>query len=120
MGSLPSLMPRLRQGPGGAGRIDRLGWKAGTCFDAYGLRVGVRTNAPVLLEQLELLVYPGLFMEEPAYYADYVLPVPSVLEIDTIYQTPVDRARAAGFTMARTEAVLAQLRFLDDRNRARR
>ena len=53
VGSLPSLMPRLRQGPGGAGRIDRLGWKAGTCFDAYGLRVGVRTNAPVLLEQLE-------------------------------------------------------------------
>ena len=40
------------------------------------------------------------------------------LEIDTIYQTPVDRARAAGFTMARTEAVLAQLRFLDTRARA--
>ncbi len=59
MGSLPSLMPRLRQGPGGAGRIDRLGWKAGTCFDAYGLRVGVRTNAPVLLEQLEPHLPPG-------------------------------------------------------------
>jgi 2-dehydropantoate 2-reductase len=38
------------------------------------------------------------------------------LEIDAIYQAPVDRARAAGFTMARTEAVLAQLRFLDARN----
>jgi 2-dehydropantoate 2-reductase len=42
------------------------------------------------------------------------------LEIDTIYQAPVDQARAAGFTMSRAEAVLAQLRFLDDRNRARR
>lgn len=59
MGSLPSLMPRLRQSPGGADRIDRLGWKAGTCFDAYGLRVGVRTNAPVLLQQLESHLPPG-------------------------------------------------------------
>ena len=40
------------------------------------------------------------------------------LEIDAIYQAPVDAARAAGFTMARTEALLAQLRFLDARNRA--
>jgi formate dehydrogenase (coenzyme F420) alpha subunit len=43
-------------------------------------------------EQLEFLVYPGLFMEEPAYYADYILPVPSVLEIDTIYMRRDDRA----------------------------
>lgn len=43
-------------------------------------------------EQLEFLVYPGLFMEEPAYYADYVLPVPSVLEMDTIYMRRDDRA----------------------------
>ncbi|MFN7915205.1 MAG: molybdopterin-dependent oxidoreductase [Vicinamibacterales bacterium] len=42
-------------------------------------------------EQLEFLVYPGLFMEEPAYYADYVLPVPSVLEMDTIYMRRDDR-----------------------------
>ena len=40
------------------------------------------------------------------------------LEIDAIYQVPVDRARAAGAPMPRTEALLAQLRFLDDRNRA--
>jgi hypothetical protein len=59
MGSLPSLMPRLRGGSGGRGRIDRLGWKAGTCFDAYGLRVGVRTNAPALLEQLTPHLPPG-------------------------------------------------------------
>lgn len=42
-------------------------------------------------EQLEFLVYPGLFMEEPAWYADYVLPVPSVLEMDTIYMRRDDR-----------------------------
>ncbi|MGE3956214.1 MAG: molybdopterin-dependent oxidoreductase [Vicinamibacterales bacterium] len=42
-------------------------------------------------EQLEFLVYPGLFMEEPAYYADYILPVPSVLEMDTIYMRRDDR-----------------------------
>lgn len=38
------------------------------------------------------------------------------LEIDAIYQVPVDRARAAGAPMVRTEALLAQLRFLDRRN----
>jgi len=43
-------------------------------------------------EQLEFLVYPALFMEEPAYYADYILPVPSVLEMDTIYMRRDDRA----------------------------
>ncbi len=42
--------------------------------------------------QLEFMVYPGLFMEEPAYYADYILPVPSVLELDTIYMRRDDRA----------------------------
>lgn len=41
------------------------------------------------------------------------------LEIDAIYQAPVDAARAAGAAMPRTEAILAQLRFLDTRNRAR-
>lgn len=43
-------------------------------------------------EQLEFFVYAGLFMEEPAYYADYILPVPSVLEMDTIYMRRDDRA----------------------------
>lgn len=43
-------------------------------------------------EQLEFLVYPGLFMEEPAWYADYILPVPSVLEMDCIYMRRDDRA----------------------------
>ena len=59
MGSLPSMMPRLRPGSVRTGRIDRLGWLAGTCFDAYGLRVGVRTNAPSVLERLGAHLPPG-------------------------------------------------------------
>jgi len=59
MGGLPSIMPRLRRGSARAGRIDRLGWRAGTCLDAYGLRVGVRTNAPALLDRLEPHLPPG-------------------------------------------------------------
>jgi hypothetical protein len=59
VGSVPIIMPRLRPRAARLGRIDRLGWSAGTCFDAYGLRVGVRTNAPALLEQLEPRLPPG-------------------------------------------------------------
>jgi len=53
------MMPRLRRGSARAGRIDRLGWRAGTCIDACGLRVGVRTNAPALLDRLEPHLPPG-------------------------------------------------------------
>jgi hypothetical protein len=59
MGSLPSMMPRLRPGSARTGRIDRLGWRAGTCFDAYGHRVGVRTNAPAVLDRLGPHLPPG-------------------------------------------------------------
>ena len=50
------------------------------------------TRVAEAYERLEFLVYPGLFMEEPALYADYVLPVPSVLEQDCIYMRRDDRA----------------------------
>ena len=43
-------------------------------------------------KQLELFVYPALFMEEPAAYADYILPVTSVLEMDCVYMRRDDRA----------------------------
>ena len=59
MASLPSMMPRLRRGSASRDRIDRLAWRAGTCFDAYGLRVGVRFNDPALLERLEPHLPPG-------------------------------------------------------------
>jgi anaerobic selenocysteine-containing dehydrogenase len=43
-------------------------------------------------EKLELLVVPSLFMEESTLFADYVLPVPSVLEQDCVYMRRDDRA----------------------------
>ena len=55
----PSRMPRLRRGSAPLGRIDALGWLAGMCFEAYGLRVGVRTNAPELLNRIAEHLPPG-------------------------------------------------------------
>jgi hypothetical protein len=54
--SLPSQMPRTRPP---AGRIDRVAWRAGTCIEVHGVRLGLRTNAPELLEQLERCLPPG-------------------------------------------------------------
>jgi hypothetical protein len=59
MGSLPSMMPRLRRSSGLTDRFGRLAWRAGTCFDAYGLRVGVRFNDPALLDRLSAHLPPG-------------------------------------------------------------
>lgn len=56
--SLPSLTPQPRL-TGGAGRIDRIAWAAGTSVEAHGVRLGVRTNAPAILERLESCLPPG-------------------------------------------------------------
>ncbi len=40
-------------------KVDRLGWAAGTCISAYGVRIGIRTNAPEALRQLSALLPPG-------------------------------------------------------------
>jgi hypothetical protein len=53
------LVPRLPVLSGGMGPLDRLGWRAGTCFEAQGLRVGVRSNDPGLLERLPPALPPG-------------------------------------------------------------
>jgi hypothetical protein len=74
MGSLPSVMPRLRPGSAPMGRIDRLDWRAGLCFDAYGLRVGVRTNAPALLERLGPHLPPG-WRASPSPFVDQIFSV---------------------------------------------
>jgi hypothetical protein len=87
MGSLPSLMPRLRRGSARPDRIDRLAWRAGTCFDAYGLRVGVRSNDPALLERLSPHLPPG--------WRPRVSPV--VDQIFSVWVAPGGaRSRAAG------------------------
>jgi hypothetical protein len=59
MTSLPLLMPRLRPGTRPVARLDRLGWRAGTCFDAFGVRIGVRVNEPALLERIAPHLPPG-------------------------------------------------------------
>jgi len=40
-------------------KIDRLGWAAGTCISAYGVRIGIRTNAPEVLRRLPAHLPPG-------------------------------------------------------------
>ena len=33
-------------------KLDRLGWAAGICFVSYGLRIGIRSNEPEVLDRL--------------------------------------------------------------------
>ncbi len=40
-------------------KIDRLGWAGGLAFTTYGLRIGVRTNTPAVLDQLPAVLPPG-------------------------------------------------------------
>lgn len=50
------------------------------------------TRVREAFEQLDFYVYTGLFMEEPATYADIVLPVCSGLEMEGVYMRRDDRA----------------------------
>jgi len=60
LSSLPNLMPRLRRGSERPRPRDRRpGWAAGTCFEAHGVRVGVRSNEGELLALLEPHLPPG-------------------------------------------------------------
>jgi hypothetical protein len=59
MGGLPMLMPRVSVASRRGARIDRLGWRAGTCIEAHGIRFGVRSNDPGLLQQLAPFLPPG-------------------------------------------------------------
>jgi len=40
-------------------KLDRLGWAAGLTFTAYGVRVGVRTNDPSILDRVRAVLPPG-------------------------------------------------------------
>jgi hypothetical protein len=40
-------------------KIDRLGWAAGSCAYAYGLRIGVRVNSAEMLQRVEQRLPPG-------------------------------------------------------------
>jgi hypothetical protein len=59
MGSLPPPMPRLPVGAQRAERMERLAWRGAACFVSHGVRIGVRSNDPALIEQLPPLLPPG-------------------------------------------------------------
>src|ERR1051326_8812262 len=40
-------------------KIDRLGWAAGISMYAWGLRIGIRTNRPEVMERIPDLLPPG-------------------------------------------------------------
>ncbi|GAA4436122.1 molybdopterin-dependent oxidoreductase [Bremerella cremea] len=50
------------------------------------------TKVAEAFQELEFFVYTGLFMEESAWYADIILPVPSGLEVAGVYMRRDDRA----------------------------
>jgi hypothetical protein len=52
-------------------KIDRLGWAAGISFVSYGLRIGIRTNQPEVLEQVRPLLPPG-WKPAPSPMVDYL------------------------------------------------
>lgn len=56
---LPRVMPSLSKTSPCLEKLNRLPWTEGTCFEAYGLRVGIRTNRPELLRDLEPRLPPG-------------------------------------------------------------
>lgn len=52
------MLPRLKHPATGMEKVDRLGWAAGLCINAYGVRIGVRTNEPKVLDELINLLPP--------------------------------------------------------------
>jgi len=95
-GPVPSRRPALLVGPDAFADAVLTGrpYKLRAVFAAGNPLVDSAniTRVRKAYEQLELFVYPALFMEEPAAYADYILPVPSVLEMDCVYMRRDDRA----------------------------
>ncbi len=94
--SLPSLMPRTRLSEG-AGRIDRVAWRAGTCVMAHGVRLGVRTNAPAILARLESCLPPGWRPSRSALvdevFSVWVDPADAATRPSRVYVGPRRRAR---------------------------
>jgi hypothetical protein len=48
-------------------KIDRLGWAAGICLDAYGVKVGVRVNKAEALERLAVHLPPHCQPAQPPF-----------------------------------------------------
>jgi len=91
MSCLPSQMPHLRPGSERTERIDRFAWTVGMCFDAFDVRIGVRSNEPLLLERLEPCLPPGW------------TPVASPV-VDQLFSLWVDDGRGPGRRLHRVYA----------------
>jgi hypothetical protein len=52
-------------------KLDRLGWAAGISLVSYGVRIGIRTNEPEVLEQVRPLLPPG-WKPAPAPVVDWL------------------------------------------------
>ena len=111
--SLPNLMPRTRPRRG-AGRIDRLAWTSGTCIEAHGVRLGVRTNAPALLATLECCLPPGWRPSRSSLvdelFSLWVDPVAGSEGPSRVYVGALRRARTRhlGYALAVLESELRQ------------
>jgi hypothetical protein len=58
--SSTGLMPQLPDAMSPCmAKLDRVGWAAGACIDAYGARIGIRVNRAALLDRLLSLLPPG-------------------------------------------------------------
>src|SRR5713101_8744095 len=53
-------------------KLDRLGWAAGLTVAAYGVRIGIRTNRPDVLDRVAGLMPPGS-KRVPGTLADRIL-----------------------------------------------
>ncbi len=90
MSRLPSVMPKLSlKASACMARLDRVGWAAGTCIDAYGARIGIRVNHAALLERLPSLLPPGW---KP-------LAAPRVDELHSLVLGGATRTRARAFNL---------------------
>jgi hypothetical protein len=59
MNNLASMIPQFRAASPCMAKLDRLEWAAGTCFDAYGVRIGIRVNRPGILDRVAGILPPG-------------------------------------------------------------
>jgi hypothetical protein len=87
-------------------KIDRLGWAAGIAFRSYGIRLGVRTNQPPILERLDPLL--------PAERAD--LPLGPVDRLYSLFVPPArdPSARTRRYVLAYGDADLVGRSLSED------
>ena len=90
MSSLTSLMPQLPEAMSPCmAKLDRVGWAAGACIDAYGARIGIRVNDAALLDRLLTVLPPGW---KP-------LAAPRVDELHSLVRGGATRTRARAYNI---------------------